>query len=131
MQLLVKGLELTSCLEERVHRCQLETSDVTHYSYFQMLSLLQIESHRLQASLAQLNSIVYMSKEELAGFKDSSVLKFDLITRQYNLIEVSDRRFILKYINRIKLITRWRNLEKRRRERMNDRKKNILQLIKG
>ena len=37
----------------------------------------------------------------------------------------------MKYINRLKLIRHWKSLEKKRKERLQERKKNIYLLIKG
>ncbi len=63
--------------------------------------------------------------------RDNSVLKYNFILKQYDPVDKSKRKFILRYIYRIKLISRWRKLDKKRQERLKDRRMNILQLIDG
>ena len=67
----------------------------------------------------------------MAVNRDNSVLRYTLISKQYDPVDKGRRRFILKYIYRIKLICRWRKLEKKRQERLKERRMNILQLIDG
>jgi hypothetical protein len=67
----------------------------------------------------------------MAVNRDNSVLRFTLIGKQYEAVEKGKRRFIMRYIYRIKLICRWRQIEKKRQERLKERKMNILQLIDG
>ncbi len=63
--------------------------------------------------------------------RDNSVLRYNFILKQYDPVDKSKRKFILKYIKRIKLISRWKKLEKKRQERLKERRMNILQLIDG
>ena len=67
----------------------------------------------------------------MAVNRDNSVLRYTFISKQYDPVDKGRRRFILKYIYRIKLICRWRKLEKKRQERLKERRMNILQLIDG
>jgi pantothenate kinase-related protein Tda10 len=86
-------------------------------------------------SLTQLNSAVELlnksDSSSMAVNRDNSVLKYNFIMKQYEPVAKGRRRLILPYLYRIKLICRWRKLEKKRQERLKERKMNILQLIDG
>jgi hypothetical protein len=62
-QLMMKTLELVSCLEERLRRHKMELGDYSNDNFINLLSILEIEAHSLQGCLGQLNSIVLGDKD--------------------------------------------------------------------
>lgn len=99
------------------------------------VSMLQVEWKQLQACMTQLNSALeFLNKTDSSSVvvnRDNSVLKYNLVMKEYEPVEKSKRKFMIKYLYRIKLICRWRRLYKKRQERLKERKMNILQLIDG
>jgi len=61
--------------------------------------------------------------------RDNSVIKYNLIINQYDKIKKT--KFAMKFVYRLKLILRWNKLQKKIKERLKERKMNILQLIDG
>ncbi len=51
--------------------------------------------------------------------------------QQYDLLSKDKIRFVMRYINRLKLIKHWKTLSLKRKNRLKDRKISILQLING
>lgn len=51
--------------------------------------------------------------------------------QQYDLLSKDKIRFVMRYINRLKLIKHWKSLSLKRKNRLKDRKISILQLING
>lgn len=80
-----------------------------------MLSVLEIETRSLQLCLAQLNEVTLIDKEQINGENDASVVRFNYVMRQYDLLSTQEKTFIRKYTARFKFIVGLKAIEKRRR----------------
>lgn len=79
-------------------------------------------------------ALEFLNKEDsnsMAVNRDNSVLRYNFIMKQFEPIEKGKKKLLIRYIYRIKLICRWNKLEKKRVERLKERKMNILQVIDG
>ncbi len=63
--------------------------------------------------------------------KDSSVVKFNYVTRQYELLTSPEKNIIRKFMPRIKFIAAVNDVKRRIRHFNEERRRNILLLIKG
>lgn len=86
-----------------------------------------IESRELKLALNHFNSQIQLlskedTKEEIVN-RDNSVIRYNIIRKQYP--EISRRRFIMRFVFRLKLICKWQKLQKKQAKRLIERKMKI------
>jgi hypothetical protein len=85
----------------------------------------------LQLGLAQISSAVMAERDDLNCEKDSSVIKFNYVMRQYDLLIAPEKMVVRRFLPKIRLIAAINNVKKRIRKFNEDRRINIFLLIKG
>jgi hypothetical protein len=89
---------------------------------------LTIESKEIKLSLAQFNNYLEFlnmdDKDNKQVNRDNTVLRYTIINKQYSEIPRSKATMFLCY--RLKLICRWKQLEKKKALRLKQRKHKIL-----
>lgn len=70
-------------------------------------------------------------RDELNCDKDSSVVKYNYVMRQYDLLAAPEKNVVRRFLPKIRLIVAINNVKKRIRKFNEDRRVNILLLIKG
>jgi hypothetical protein len=84
------------------------------------MELLEIENRELKRALTHFNSqIELLSKEdtehELVN-RENSVIRYNIIRKQYP--EIVKRKSIMRFVFRIKLISKWQKLKKKQAKRL-------------
>lgn len=70
-------------------------------------------------------------RDDLNCEKDSSVIKFNYVMRQYELLTAPEKNVIRRFLPKIRLIAAINNIKRRIRQFNEDRRVNIFLLIKG
>lgn len=113
-----KGLELVAVLRSRVQQLAASLPRSASPQERRVTQVAEGEGRQLEASLLQLNQAIELlnkaDSSSMAVNRDNSVLKYNSVVRQYEGVEKGRRRWMMRYVYRIKLICRWRTLDKKR-----------------
>lgn len=117
-----KTLELAAALEERAHQLTAGLTESSPPRQRRIAYVVGVERRQLEGSVAQLNSVVELlgkaDSSSMAVNRDNSVLKYNSVLRGYEGVERGRRRWMMRFAFRVKLICRWRRLQKKRAERL-------------